>query len=239
MSGSLSKIFGKKKKVQAPKDTLKDPFQEAFKKEFFNIKTHVDNMNANAAMSMNAHSYNPSGGAANSYIRTITAPNTGGQYAPMNPTPGVAPSPLGGGLNVLPPNTWTYKTWMDPNSNGLDQFPAGLVHDRVEEYLNKRGKETMRGIFEHDFLINVLGLVPEEMKDRWFILKDKGEMTDDPTVCSNVRGKGIPLLHKCKEEGKYYSKTETNMTGDHIWCAHCEEDLPEDLETMLVISHVM
>ena len=232
MRGSLLKIFGKKKTVQGPKETLSNSFKDAFDKEFF-TKYHIDNIMANAAMSMNADG-NPNG-IANSYIGTITAPNTGGQYGPIiAPQPGGA-LPLGG----ITPNQWTYKTWMDPNNNILNLFPAGLVHDRVEEYLNKRVKETMRGRFEHDFLVNVLGLVPEEMKDRWYILKDKGEMTDDPTVCSNVRGKALPLLHKCKDSGKYYSKTDTNMTGDQIWCMHCEEDLPEDLETMLVISHVM
>lgn len=233
MRGSLSKIFGKKKTVQVPKETPKEDFLEKMNQDF--TKIHLNNIMANAAMGMIAYNNDPSGGVANSYIGTITAPNTGGQYGPViAPQPGGA-LPLGG----ITPNQWTYKTWMDPNNSVLNQFPAGLVHDRVEEYLNKRGKETMRGRFEHDFLVNVLGMVPEEMKDRWYILKDKGEMTDDPTVCSNVRGKALPLLHKCKDSGKYYSKTDTNMTGDQIWCMHCEEDLPEDLETMLVISHVM
>jgi len=203
-----------------------------------NITNYYKNLLKTAEKSFSANMVAGNGVSNLSSIGTITAPNTGGQYGVpiVYPTPG---GPAGAGMGGITPNNWSYKTWMDPNATGLVQFPAGLVHDRVEEYLNKRGHETMRGRFEHDFLINVLGLVPEEMKDRWFILKDKEEMTDDPTVCSNVKGKAVPLLHKCKEGGKYYSKTETNMTGDQIWCAHCEEDLPEDLETMLVISHVM
>ena len=230
--GNLSKIFGKKKTAQAPKETPKDPIVNEVEE---NVRKYYETLLKTAEESLAATMVSGSGcsggstGPNNAYIGTITAPNTGGQYSPI-----VAPQP---GLGGITPNQWVYKTWL-PGS-GLERFPEGVVRSRVEEYLDKRSHEVMRGRFEKDFLHNVLGLTLEEMKDRWYILKDGEEMTDDLTLCSNIKGKPLPLLHQCKEGGKFYSKTETNMTRDKIWCQHCEEDLPEDLETMLVISHVM
>lgn len=201
------------------------------KKSF--LSTHVDNITANAALSNAvANAHNTAGGYVGSGQatpvslpwQTYTTTNTGGLLPGGSITPGT--------INQI--QQQVYKTY----SNPLDNL-YGLARKKVEEYLILRGAEAMRGRYEKNFLTEILGLTIEELKMDWFMIKEGDELTKDMTLCSKIHGKYIPLMHRCNKNGKFYSKTSTDMANSKIWCDHCEKELPEDLFTMLGIAHVM